>query len=82
MSDANSAQNFPGALIDKLHRQACKDRKAYYIDPVTGRKVLTQYYLLTRGYCCSSGCRHCPWQSKKLAQDLNNIGAQQESKGE
>jgi hypothetical protein len=23
--------------------------------------VLTEDYLRRRGYCCESGCRHCPW---------------------
>lgn len=24
--------------------------------------VFTRHYLLRRGYCCNSGCRHCPYQ--------------------
>jgi Family of unknown function (DUF5522) len=24
--------------------------------------VLTGRFLLRRGYCCQSGCRHCPYQ--------------------
>lgn len=23
--------------------------------------VFTAHYLLRRGYCCESGCRHCPY---------------------
>ncbi len=23
--------------------------------------VFTEKYLLKRGYCCESGCRHCPY---------------------
>jgi hypothetical protein len=23
--------------------------------------VFTEAYLRRRGYCCESGCRHCPW---------------------
>lgn len=45
----------------KLHSQACKDKKKHYLDPTTGLKVLTEYYLLERGFCCSTGCRHCPY---------------------
>ena len=26
-----------------------------------GLMVLTRRYLLNRGYCCESGCRHCPY---------------------
>jgi len=28
---------------------------------VLGRYVFTEYFLLHRGYCCGSGCRHCPY---------------------
>jgi len=27
-----------------------------------GRWVFTAAYLRRRGYCCGSGCRHCPYQ--------------------
>ena len=32
-----------------------------YVDPRTGLQVFTSDYLRRRGYCCGSGCRHCPW---------------------
>jgi hypothetical protein len=32
----------------------------YYVDP-DGLYVFTAEYLLARGYCCRSGCRHCPY---------------------
>ena len=32
-----------------------------YVDPATGFTVMTREYLLARGYCCESGCRHCPY---------------------
>lgn len=31
----------------------------YYLEH--GRWVLTAWYHLKRGYCCGSGCRHCPY---------------------
>ena len=33
----------------------------YYIDPETGFMVFTAHYLAARGFCCDSGCRHCPY---------------------
>lgn len=27
--------------------------------------VFTEKYLRKRGYCCESGCRHCPYGFKK-----------------
>ena len=35
----------------------------YYIDD-KGRFVFTKEYLLSRGNCCNSGCKHCPWKGK------------------
>ena len=32
-----------------------------YFDPATNLFVLTSGYLARRGYCCGSGCRHCPY---------------------
>lgn len=31
----------------------------FYFDD--GLMVLTRRYLLNRGFCCESGCRHCPY---------------------
>lgn len=29
-----------------------------------GYRVMTEYFLVKRGYCCSNGCRHCPYSPK------------------
>lgn len=29
--------------------------------------VFTAAYHLRRGYCCGSGCRHCPWRGAEDA---------------
>ncbi len=35
----------------------------YYMDgPYV---VFTEAYHLKRGYCCGSGCRHCPWRDPR-----------------
>lgn len=31
----------------------------YYFE--NGLMVFTEYYLRERGYCCTNGCRHCPY---------------------
>jgi hypothetical protein len=31
--------------------------------------VFTAAYHLKRGYCCGSGCRHCPYREAKSEQD-------------
>jgi len=37
----------------------------YYLDKATGFLVFTEIYHLKRGYCCKSGCRHCPYKNHK-----------------
>lgn len=36
------------------------DPEDYYLTP-EGFIVFTEHYLRKRGYCCKSGCRHCPY---------------------
>lgn len=33
-----------------------------------GLMVFTRQYHLKRGYCCGSGCRHCPYRTEKVTQ--------------
>ncbi|MCB0351878.1 MAG: hypothetical protein KDD64_00085 [Bdellovibrionales bacterium] len=49
---------------EKLHDQACMCGEESYIDPETGYSVFTSVFHLSRGYCCGSGCRHCPYDEK------------------
>jgi hypothetical protein len=49
----------------------------FYMNP-DGYRVMTEYYLVKRGYCCSNGCKHCPYSPKavkgnrKLRPELEN----------
>lgn len=61
MSEVSEKQQ----LIQKLHNQACKENKEFYLDPDTGRMVFTSVYHLNKGGCCQSGCRHCPYGFKQ-----------------
>lgn len=36
------------------------DPEDYYLSE-RGFKVFTEKYHLKRGYCCKSGCKHCPY---------------------
>jgi hypothetical protein len=38
------------------------DEDCYFDGPFM---VFTAAYHLKRGYCCESGCRHCPYKDKK-----------------
>ena len=47
---------------DSADRQAKPEFREgidYYFE--NGLMVLTAEYLRKRGYCCGSGCRHCPY---------------------
>ena len=46
-----------------------KDGKDFYME--NGYRVMTESYLINRGYCCSNGCRHCPYWPK--AQKGNTV---------
>jgi Family of unknown function (DUF5522) len=34
--------------------------------------VFTAAYHLKRGYCCGSGCRHCPYRDQQEADQQDN----------
>ncbi len=40
-----------------------KEGVDYYLE--NGYWVFTEHYLLKRGKCCGSGCRHCPYRKKE-----------------
>ncbi len=37
----------------------------YVMNP-QGYRVMTEYYLVKRGYCCSNGCTNCPYSPKAI----------------
>jgi Family of unknown function (DUF5522) len=50
------------------HGRALDAGEDGYVDPSTGWWCFTAAYLWSRGACCESGCRHCPYlhQSERL----------------
>lgn len=55
----------PGhAAILAAHERALDVEDEGYVDPTTGFFVFTAATLWDRGYCCDSGCRHCPWHGR------------------
>lgn len=47
-----------------------KEGEDFYIE--NGLIVFTEKYHLKRGYCCQSGCRHCPYK-KELPDDKKRL---------
>ncbi|MCB0473457.1 MAG: hypothetical protein KDC69_04250 [Flavobacteriaceae bacterium] len=41
----------------------------FYFDE-RGFRVFTEKYHLKRGYCCQSGCKHCPYGYNKKTNTL------------
>jgi hypothetical protein len=37
-----------------------KEGTDYYLSK-EGYRIMTESYLVKRGYCCGNGCRHCPY---------------------
>lgn len=42
-------------------------KELYYME--NGLVVFTEAYHLKRGYCCNSGCRHCPYPKEEQVSD-------------
>lgn len=49
------------AEILAAHGRALEQGRPAYGDPATGYWVFTAAYLWDRGFCCDTGCRHCPY---------------------
>jgi hypothetical protein len=47
----------------KKDKNNLTEKVDYYIE--NGNFVFTENYLKKRGYCCESGCRHCPYGFEK-----------------
>ncbi len=51
----------------------------YYLE--NGLMVFTEYYLRERGYCCTSGCRHCPYGFERIDPAKDNDVAKTKKAG-
>lgn len=60
-AEADIEDSVLSSSFDALHAAACRAGKMTYQDPVTGYSVFTELAHQTRGSCCGSGCRHCPF---------------------
>ena len=49
--------------IGRRHAAAMAAHRPVYQDPQSGLAVFTARFLADRGYCCGSGCRHCPYRA-------------------
>ncbi|MFN2532533.1 MAG: cysteine-rich CWC family protein [Pyrinomonadaceae bacterium] len=52
----------PGSKIEAKQRQLVEGEDFYWEGAAM---VFTAQFLLRRGSCCDSGCRHCPYQKDR-----------------
>jgi hypothetical protein len=68
-------------IFDGMFDQGISDSPVEGIDyemSPQGYRIMTEFYLVKRGYCCSNGCKNCPYSPKavkgnrKLRPELEN----------
>jgi hypothetical protein len=52
-------ENIPDKQDDAKAPSSPIEGEDYYLEG--SLMVFTERFLLRRGYCCESGCRHCPY---------------------
>ncbi|MBP9885077.1 MAG: hypothetical protein KBF93_02195 [Leptospiraceae bacterium] len=57
----NDNKEFKEPIIENNETNAPEG--LYYIE--NGLMVFTEKFHLRRGYCCTNGCRHCPYRGKQ-----------------
>ena len=53
-------------MFDHLFSNGYDDQvegEDYYMSK-DGYRVMTEVFLVKRGYCCANGCKHCPYSPK------------------
>jgi hypothetical protein len=45
----------------------------YYIEEKSGLMVLTSLFLLKRGFCCSNGCKNCPYDPPNIIKGNTKV---------
>jgi hypothetical protein len=56
-------------IFDGMFDQGMSDSPVEGIDYVMssqGYRIMTEFYLVKRGYCCSNGCKNCPYSPKAV----------------
>jgi hypothetical protein len=59
MKEADYTNDDVSINLSPTELPATVEGRDYYLE--RGYMVFTASFLLRRGYCCESGCRHCPY---------------------
>lgn len=58
--------SYDGFLIDDFSfDDGLMADRDFYLSP-EGYRIMTEDYLIRRGYCCANGCRHCPYWPRAM----------------
>ena len=58
------ARHGAGVSVSDEKPEPAPSQPAFYIE--NGLLVYTAAYHLKRGFCCGSGCRHCPYEPRHV----------------
>ncbi len=61
------------AMKDHSNENTVTEGEDFYYTP-EGYKCFTEKHHLKRGYCCKSGCRHCPYGFDKKTNTIRKKG--------
>lgn len=62
----NAPEPGPTEVLNRQALPRLREGQDYYVEG--GLMVFTAAYHLSRGYCCNSTCRHCPYERKPIAR--------------
>lgn len=48
-----------------MENKKLKEGEDYYFNE-DGLVVMTEKFLLDRGFCCHNNCKHCPYKEEKV----------------
>ncbi|MCO6509173.1 MAG: hypothetical protein J5I65_00100 [Aridibacter famidurans] len=61
--DKGTGTEIKGGTAARRERRFEEGVDFYYEN---GLMVLTEKFLLDRGFCCGNGCRHCPYPESEI----------------
>ena len=58
-----------------MTQNSIKEHEDFYYNE-QGYKVFREHFHLKRGYCCKSGCKHCPFGYDKKTDSFKKVTAE------
>jgi hypothetical protein len=66
-----------GAISVPVYNASVADERQKFVEGIdyyfeSGLMILTERFLLERGYCCGNGCRNCPYTAKTRKENTHS----------